>query len=679
VPLKLTDIPGIGSRMRDRLIGQYGSEESALEAVISRDVSGLLSVVGERQALAMAQWATGMHYGVIPGDFLATDEAKRIYQLLIERIARYAHTDYARLKIGLLFPSSSAELIDENRKASEASVEVARRLDGTEMDRLLGAIRPLKERSPPKVKERAVVAASTEAFNLLKSRGIDRLIDVLLAESPGEILDISRGYGHVCVAGEMKSCPHGFEVEAADRLDEWYLAPESVLGYYSDNMETLQAAVGASGLLHDHGIEAFEGLGELCSLLKQLTKAQDADSDRLKTQIQSLAGRVNEAQEWANAELRARIEASSITLAGVDLLQALGRGEGVRDLFEVQMRGTFQQVLTEAKARCASGLMLSGPDSVRLDEVFDVDVQYPLEIDRQALRRFEQDMRSRLASRDLFAKRDLARSLSDKRDLVKEMISRLMEFDASYALGKFALAEGLRMPEIVNEPCLGFEDGHNLFLDKAEPVSYSLGNTGLVEHPERTAILSGVNSGGKTSLLDLVSQILILAQMGLPVPAGVCRLCLFQELYYFTKSRGTLSAGAFETAMRKLSVVETLKRKLVLADELEAITEPGASAKIIACILDEINLQGSAAVFVSHLAEEIKRFAKTSIRVDGIEAEGLDKDNNLVVRRTPRYNYLAKSTPELILDRLVRTTDGPEKEFYSRLLSRFRAPPSGCN
>jgi hypothetical protein len=145
VPLKLTDIPGIGSRMRDRLIGQYGSEESALEAVISRDVSGLLSVVGERQALAMAQWATGMHYGVIPGDFLATDEARRIYQLLIERIARYAHTDYARLKIGLLFPSSSAELIDENRKASEASVEVARRLDGTEMDRLLGAIRPLKE------------------------------------------------------------------------------------------------------------------------------------------------------------------------------------------------------------------------------------------------------------------------------------------------------------------------------------------------------------------------------------------------------------------------------------------------------------------------------------------------------------------------------------------------------
>ena len=37
-----------------------------------------------------------------------------------------------------------------------------------------------------------------------------------------------------------------------------------------------------------------------------------------------------------------------------------------------------------------------------------------------------------------------------------------------------------------------------------------------------------------------------------------------------------------------------------------------------------------------------------------------------------RYNYLAKSTPELILDRLVRSTKGPEREFYARLLAKFK-------
>jgi dsDNA-specific endonuclease/ATPase MutS2 len=119
-------------------------------------------------------------------------------------------------------------------------------------------------------------------------------------------------------------------------------------------------------------------------------------------------------------------------------------------------------------------------------------------------------------------------------------------------------------------------------------------------------------------------------------------------------------------------VVENQKRKLVLADELESITEPGASARIIACMLDELNLRESVAVFVSHLAEEVLRYAKTPVRVDGIEASGLDEENRLMVNRSPRYNFLARSTPELILDRLVRSSDGPEKEFYARLLAKFR-------
>ena len=154
--------------------------------------------------------------------------------------------------------------------------------------------------------------------------------------------------------------------------------------------------------------------------------------------------------------------------------------------------------------------------------------------------------------------------------------------------------------------------------------------------------------------------------------AAACRLSLQEEFYYFGKSRGTLSAGAFETAMRKLAIVENEKRKLVLADELESITEPGASARIIACILDQLNRRRSMAVFVSHLAGEVLRYSETAVRVDGIEAEGLDEKGNLRLCRSPRYNFLARSTPELILDRLVRNAQGSEREFYARLLSKFR-------
>lgn len=228
------------------------------------------------------------------------------------------------------------------------------------------------------------------------------------------------------------------------------------------------------------------------------------------------------------------------------------------------------------------------------------------------------------------------------------------------------------MPELIHDRGIGFRDGRHLFIQNPEPVSYSLGACGIREYTERAAILSGVNSGGKTSLLELMAQIAILAHMGLPVPASECGISIFDELYFFAKSSGTLSAGAFESTMRKLSALATEKRKLVLADELEAITEPGASARIIASILDMVQENGSVALFVSHLADEIRRFSRTPIRVDGIEAEGLDERNNLILSRSPRYNHLARSTPELILDRLVRTTEGEERTFYEALLMRFR-------
>lgn len=672
------EMPGVGARIKERLVDRFESEEAAIEAILQGDVASLLDVVSERHALSLVQWATGKKYGAEPGSFLATEESERIYQILISKMAAYAHTEYARLKIGALFPSSSMELIMENRKLAEESMNWSRKLEGKGIGELLLKIKPLKERPQARVRDRAILATSPEVHTQLRMRGLDKLIDVHLAESDREMIEASRGYSHVCVVGEQadNTSDNTIDLEHAESLEDWYLVPEAILGYYKDNLETLRSALKAAKMLEETGICRLGEQGGLDKLILGLEMDEDAEALRLAGVLDDINGCVKEAADWANSELKRRIESSSVTLAGMDILQALGRGEGVRDLFQEQMSGIFRDVLKDAKARATSELKLSGTDAVRLDDIFCSEIQYPLELDRQAIQSFEQELRIRLETRTIRSRRVLARGLADKKETFKKMVARLREFDYYYAIGNYAIRHGLVIPEIVDEPCLVFNNGINLNLEMAEPVSYTLGKTGSPEFQERTVLLTGVNSGGKTSLLDLLAQIVILAHMGMPVPAQNCKLCIYEELYYFSKSRGTLSAGAFETAMRKFALVENSKRKIVLADELESITEPGASARILACMLDELNRLGSVAVFVSHLAEEVKRFAETPVRVDGIEASGLDSDNNLLVRRTPRFNYLAKSTPELILDRLVRTTSGPEREFYSRLLAKFKQDSS---
>lgn len=667
-------MPGVGARIKERLIDRFGSEEAAIEFILRGDAASLLDVVSERHALSLVKWAIGRKYRSEPESFLATEESDRIYQDLISKMAAYSHTEYARLKIGTLFPSSSKELIMENRKLAEESMNWARKLNGKGIGDLLLKIKPLKERPQARVRDRAILATSPEVHTMLRIRGLNKLIDVHLAESDREMVEASRGYSHVCIVGEQSDnrSDDTMDIEHAESIEDWYLVPEAILGYYKDNKETIQSALKAAKMLEEAGICRLKELGGLDKLIHGLEMDEDAEALRLARVLEDINGCVKDAIAWANAELKRRIESSSVTLAGMDILQALGRGEGVRDLFQEQMSGIFRDLLKDAKARATSELNLSGTDAVRLDDIFCSEIQYPLVLDRQALQSFEQELRVRLEARAIRSRRELARGLAGKKETVKKIVAELKEFDYRYTVGTFALSHGLVIPEVVDEPSLSFNNGINLNLEKAEPVSYSLGKTGSTEFQERTVLLSGVNSGGKTTLLDLLAQIVILAHMGMPVPAKNCKLCLYEELYYFSKSRGTLSAGAFETAMRKFALVENSKRKIVLADELESITEPGASARIIACMLDELNRLGSVAVFVSHLAEEVKRFAETPVRVDGIEASGLDKDNNLIVRRTPRFNYLAKSTPELILDRLVRITSGSEREFYSRLLAKFK-------
>src|SRR5271157_2448445 len=115
------EMPGVGARIKERLVDSFGSEEAAIEGILQGDVASLLDVVSERHALSLVQWATGKKYGAEPESFLATEESNRIYQILISKMAACAHTEYARLKIGTLFPSSSMELIRENRKLAEES------------------------------------------------------------------------------------------------------------------------------------------------------------------------------------------------------------------------------------------------------------------------------------------------------------------------------------------------------------------------------------------------------------------------------------------------------------------------------------------------------------------------------------------------------------------------------
>jgi len=153
-------------------------------------------------------------------------------------------------------------------------------------------------------------------------------------------------------------------------------------------------------------------------------------------------------------------------------------------------------------------------------------------------------------------------------------------------------------------------------------------------------------------LLETMALIHILTLLGLPVPAERADVPLI-PLYLFRR-RTVRKVGSLEYAIRVLRPIMTKHQpKVLLMDEFEALTEPGALGRIVASILNDLP-KGSLTLFVTHLAREILPHLKTPVRVDGIEAKGIDDQGNLIVDRQPIFNHLGTSTPHLIISRLSK-------------------------
>ena len=695
---ELTGYPGIGEKIAAKLVEHFGSEEQALEVLNRRDVASLAEVPGisEKYAVSIIHQIMAHQDGVSIDDFLQTPEAMNVYERVIGLIRSYSHTQYSRSRIStyIPFPSSKADQIKANQSLLKDYVSLAGKLskEGA-LDLSLKKIRYLKKpTNAQKSRDRAVFVDNKKDYEKILSQQIDRYMEVNQVSNPGELVDLARGYAQVLVVGSKLTgadYPEELSLEFADNPgDLWWLVPEITIGYFAVNKEPIEAAIESIKLIRsksDFPLCQYADDAKLSELSTELANISpdgelalgvDQELDRLKDILKRFNEILQATLKKANADLSERMEKNTVTLKGSQLLNMFGSNtESLKSMLEKEVAKNYAEVVAEAKESMKNELSLKPFEMQHVDLIFKDEIVYPIEINYRGTESFRNAINRQLIKRSLEMKRASAKRLAKYEIVCKDMIRDVLEFDTYYAIGLFSADYALKMPKMTKKAGITITGGRNIFLgaQKAEPVSYAVGTKTPETKGERIVLLSGVNSGGKTTMLDMIAQIIVLSHMGFPVPADSAEIGLTDQLLYFSKSKGTLTAGAFETTIKDFARVISDNNKVVLVDELESITEPGASAKIIAGILETLHdNDGSIAVFVSHLAEQILENTQCAVRVDGIEAKGLDQNLNLIVDRTPRYNYLAKSTPELIVERLTRTSDGGQKEFYGRLLQKFK-------
>jgi len=719
---KLSEIPGVGEKVQQALIEHFGSEAVALKVIRDSRVDLVAAVpgIGSKQAVNLVKGAFEQQFGVNSNMLLRSADIRKIFESILEIMRGYANTTYAKDKLFLYFPLPPEKLdtIIERQKYFADASDIARGITPEQRETLKGLlaqVRGLYRRAKPRrIEGRVIITNNDKVFDKLITEGVDKWCPVYVLSDGESGADYAHGYDLVLFIS-----PLGAYDESMDMLDnveilgkDWSIEdvlPELTVSFYARNYRVIDASCKLaeifSSLPTNSSMEAFttgldfEALSKVGDILKNLDEngdlAQgiDSDIDRYRKAVKIFPTATAETEAWLNEEITSRISKSQVTLGGQQIISILqsadmegADGGALRNMLPAEIVETFTTTIQEAEDKLAQMLGLTAREADWVTGIISEEISLPVKLVATQINDLEDRLRRLFADKQFSMIKKIANELDKTRDEVMNAVQTLLEFDLFLAVGLFAHDYELETPKISLEYTgVGVQGANNIFLiesylkgkhGKVQPIDYSIGKTPFQPagtNGENCALLSGANSGGKTTTIQTLAQIVTMAQSGFPVPAKQAYVPVFEELYFFYKSRGIVSAGAFETTLKQFAeIVVSEKSKLALFDEVEAITEPGSAANVIAGLIEILQSDPkTSTVICSHLAREIQEVTSVPLRIDGIEARGLDENLELVVDRTPRFGSLARSTPELIVERLSKLTKGPKKAVYEKILENL--------
>jgi DNA mismatch repair protein MutS2 len=233
--------------------------------------------------------------------------------------------------------------------------------------------------------------------------------------------------------------------------------------------------------------------------------------------------------------------------------------------------------------------------------------------------------------------RELTDRLRPHREGLADSLDALAELDSLHARARYAIEHRCVPAELVPAR-QGFAvraARHPLLLAKGvEVVPFDL----AMLADERTLLVSGPNTGGKTVLLKALGLISMMSQAGIPAPVDAeSRIPVFDDVLADIGDEQSIEASlsTFSAHLKNLS--EILRRatadSLALIDELGSGTDPQEGAALGWAILETLTARGTTTLASTHLGQ-LKELAT---QVSGVVNASLQFD---AVQLAPTYRLI---------------------------------------
>ncbi|MBA3893673.1 MAG: Smr/MutS family protein [Gemmatimonadales bacterium] len=320
---------------------------------------------------------------------------------------------------------------------------------------------------------------------------------------------------------------------------------------------------------------------------RRLEQSLDADGSLLDTASPALAAarrEVHQARHRLLRRLDALLRGLDSTVAGADASVTV---RGGRYVIPVRRDSRSRPAgIVHDESGSAGTLFVEPTEAIELGNALR---EAEIEEEREALR----------------VLRELSGLLRPELPALRGAVEMCVEVDDLVARARYAVAGEGEVPEMTAAPAgLRVVNGrHPLLLAGTVPVvPFDL----ELDPGERTLLISGPNTGGKTVLLKAVGLASALAQSGVVPPVGPgTRLPAFGGYFADIGDRQSISASlstfSAHIAMLRRVLAEADAGALVLLDEVGSGTDPAEGAALAAAILASLTARGTLTLATTHL------------------------------------------------------------------------------
>lgn len=183
----------------------------------------------------------------------------------------------------------------------------------------------------------------------------------------------------------------------------------------------------------------------------------------------------------------------------------------------------------------------------------------------------------------------------------------IAEFDVAQSYGMACVRYGYVRPEIVKErdgrPVLEIRQLRHPIIEQIQTMEKYVPND--VELEGGGCLVFGLNGGGKSSYLKAVGCAVLLAQIGMYVPAESMKWTPVDAIYTRIMGNDNLLKGqsSFMVEMQELRTImaNATKRSLILGDEICRGTEVDSAVALVGATVERLVHGGMNFIFATHL------------------------------------------------------------------------------